>query len=110
MLRVVGLVPVVLGADADGRHAATLNDVVAEGPVVALGQDASRASVAQAVADDLAGSSDGGHVAACTALISGLDEKGEDAEVPSIPHALVLFNPVIDTSPAGYGNARLGAR
>jgi len=57
-----------------------------------------------------AGSSAGGHVAACTALIAGLDEAGEDGAVSSVPNALVLFNPVIDTSPEGYGNARLGAR
>lgn len=57
-----------------------------------------------------AGSSAGGHVAACTALIPGLDDKSEETAISSIPNALVLFNPVIDTSIAGYGNARLGAR
>jgi len=56
------------------------------------------------------GSSAGGHVAACTALIPGLEQPGEDAAVSSAPNALVLFNPVIDTSAAGYGHARLGAR
>ncbi|RYX83883.1 alpha/beta hydrolase, partial [bacterium] len=56
------------------------------------------------------GSSAGGHVAACTALIPGLDEKGEDLAISSVPDALVLYNPVIDTSAAGYGNARLGER
>ncbi|BCM93761.1 acetylxylan esterase [Abditibacteriota bacterium] len=57
-----------------------------------------------------AGSSAGGHVAACTAIIPGLDEKSEDGAVSSAPNALVLYNPVIDTSPAGYGNERLGDR
>lgn len=57
-----------------------------------------------------AGSSAGGHIAACTALIPGLDDKGEDASISSVPNALVLYNPVVDTSPAGYGNARLGDR
>lgn len=57
-----------------------------------------------------AGSSAGGHVAACTALIPGLDESGEDPKISSRPDALVLYNPVIDTSEIGYGNARLGAR
>lgn len=57
-----------------------------------------------------AGSSAGGHVAACTALLTTLDEPGEDAAISSAPDALVLFNPVIDTSADGYGHARLGDR
>lgn len=56
------------------------------------------------------GSSAGGHVAACTALIPGLDEKGEDLAVSSVPNALALYNPVIDTSVEGYGHERLGER
>ncbi len=56
------------------------------------------------------GSSAGGHVAACTALLPGFDEKTENSAISSAPNALVLFNPVIDTSPTGYGNERLGAR
>ena len=56
------------------------------------------------------GGSAGGHVAACTALIEGLDEPGEDLTVSSRPDKLVLFNPVIDTGPAGFGHARLGDR
>lgn len=73
-----------------------------------------RASAAQRGIDPnriaAAGSSAGGHVAACTAIITGLDEKSEDAAISSAPNAMLLYNPVIDTSPAGYGNARLGAR
>ena len=57
-----------------------------------------------------AGSSAGGHIAACTALLRGFDEKSEDAAISSAPNALALYNPVIDTSKAGYGNARLGDR
>jgi acetyl esterase len=57
-----------------------------------------------------AGTSAGGHVAASAAIIPGLDEKGEDTAVSSVPNALVLYNPVIDTSPAGFGNARLKER
>lgn len=41
------------------------------------------------------GGSAGGHVAACTGTIDGLDEKGEDASVSSRPDAMVLFNPVL---------------
>jgi acetyl esterase len=56
------------------------------------------------------GSSAGGHVAATAGIIPGLDEKTEDAAISSVPNALVLFNPVVDTSPAGYGNERLTER
>lgn len=41
------------------------------------------------------GGSAGGHVGACTGVIEGLDEKGEDPSVSSQPNALVLFNPVV---------------
>lgn len=56
------------------------------------------------------GGSAGGHVAACTGVIKGLDEKNEDLSVSSVPNAMVLFNPVIDTSPAGFGDRQIGKR
>ncbi|MBN2310455.1 MAG: alpha/beta hydrolase fold domain-containing protein [Candidatus Hydrogenedentes bacterium] len=43
------------------------------------------------------GGSAGGHVAACTGIIAGFEEAGEDTAVSSVPDALVLFNPVYDT-------------
>jgi acetyl esterase/lipase len=58
----------------------------------------------------VSGGSAGGHVAAATALFDGIDEAGEDTSVSSVPAALVLLYPVIDTSSEGYGNARLGER
>jgi acetyl esterase/lipase len=42
-----------------------------------------------------AGGSAGGHIAACTALVPGLDADGEDTAVSSQPNAMVLFNPVL---------------
>ena len=54
------------------------------------------------------GGSAGGHLAAATALITTYDEPGEDLSTPCIPNALVLFNPVIDNGPGGYGNERIG--
>lgn len=57
-----------------------------------------------------AGGSAGGHLAAATATIEGLNEPGEDTTVSSIPNALVLFNPVIDNGPDGYGYERIGDR
>jgi len=56
------------------------------------------------------GGSAGGHVAACTGTIEGFVEKGEDTTVSSKPAAMVLFNPVIDTGPGGYGYDRLKDR
>ncbi|MBN86612.1 MAG: hypothetical protein CL885_03730, partial [Dehalococcoidia bacterium] len=47
------------------------------------------------------GGSAGGHVAATTGVLKGLDNPAEDASVSSRPRALVLFNPVIDTTEKG---------
>lgn len=55
------------------------------------------------------GASAGGHLAAATALLA-FDTAGENTGVSCRPDALVLFSPVIDTSPAGYGQAKIGAR
>jgi acetyl esterase/lipase len=57
----------------------------------------------------VAGGSAGGHVAAGTALFDDIDDEGDDTAVTSTPAALVLFYPVIDTGPKGYGNAKCGA-
>lgn len=54
------------------------------------------------------GGSAGGHVAACTGVIEGGDEKGEDLTVSSIPSAMILFNPVLDTTAKGYGLSKVG--
>jgi acetyl esterase/lipase len=58
----------------------------------------------------VSGGSAGGHVAAATALFDGVDEASDDAQVSSTPAALILLFPVIDTSKAGYGNAKCGDR
>jgi len=42
------------------------------------------------------GGSAGGHVAACTGVIEGLEEENEDLNISSKPNALVLFNPAVD--------------
>lgn len=54
------------------------------------------------------GGSAGGHLAAATALFDGIDEAGEDTSISTVPAALVLYFPVIDTSSEGYGNAKIG--
>lgn len=56
------------------------------------------------------GGSAGGHLAASTALFDGVDEAGEDTSISCTPNAMVLYFPVIDTSPEGCGSAKIGAR
>lgn len=56
-----------------------------------------------------AGGSAGGHLAAAADLTE-LDEPYEDLSVSSRPHAVVMFNPVFDNGPGGYGYDRIGQR
>lgn len=54
------------------------------------------------------GGSAGGHLAAATALIENYNETTDDMEISCLPNALVLYNPVIDNGPGGYGFERIG--
>lgn len=54
------------------------------------------------------GGSAGGHLAAATALIEEYNEESDDLLKSCIPNALILFNPVIDNGPGGYGYNRIG--
>lgn len=54
------------------------------------------------------GGSAGGHLAAATALIEGFNDPNDDLSISTKPSALVLFNPVIDNGPGGYGFERIG--
>jgi acetyl esterase len=54
------------------------------------------------------GCSAGGHIAVGTALFDTFDEAGEANGGSPRPNALVLYYPVIDTSPDGYGSAKIG--
>jgi acetyl esterase/lipase len=56
------------------------------------------------------GASAGGQVAAAAGIVVGLDEVGEDPTVSSRPDALVLWYPVIDNGPGGYGDAEVKVR
>jgi acetyl esterase/lipase len=53
------------------------------------------------------GGSAGGHVAAASALVEGFNDAGDDVAVDCRPNALVLFNPVFDNGPGGYGHDRV---
>jgi acetyl esterase/lipase len=54
------------------------------------------------------GGSAGGHLAAAAATIEGYNEASDDVSISCVPNALVLFNPVIDNGPGGYGFERIG--
>lgn len=57
-----------------------------------------------------AGGSAGGHLAAATALLSGLDDPADELAVSARPDALILFNPVMNNGPGEWGHARVGER
>lgn len=50
------------------------------------------------------GASAGGHVAAAAGTVDSFDATSEDLSVSSRPDALVLFNPVFDNGPGGFGH------
>ena len=54
------------------------------------------------------GGSAGGHLAAATALINNYNSKSDNLNISHKPNALILFNPVIDNGPGGYGYKRIG--
>ncbi|SDQ07358.1 alpha/beta hydrolase [Flagellimonas zhangzhouensis] len=54
------------------------------------------------------GGSAGGHLAAATAFIDDYNEATDDLSQDCRPNALILFNPVIDNGPGGYGYERIG--
>ena len=54
------------------------------------------------------GGSAGGHVAAACAMCPKIDATPE-SQVSALPNALILFNPVYDNGPSGFGHERVAA-
>lgn len=54
------------------------------------------------------GGSAGGQLAAAAATSEKYNDKNDDVSISAQPDALVLFNPVIDNGPGGYGYDRIG--
>lgn len=57
-----------------------------------------------------AGGSAGGHLAALVGMIDGMDDPADDKSVSAKSNAMVLFNPVFDNGPGGWGYERVGER
>jgi acetyl esterase/lipase len=55
------------------------------------------------------GGSAGGHVAAAVAACGKLEQSAVKPETSCLPNALLLFNPVYDNGPGGYGHERVKA-
>ena len=56
------------------------------------------------------GGSAGGHLAAFVGMVEGIDDPQDDASIPAKSNAMVLFNPVFDNGPEGWGQQRVGDR
>jgi len=57
-----------------------------------------------------AGGSAGGHLAAFVAMVDGSDDPQDDKSISAKSNAMVLFNPVFDNGPDGWGYSRVGDR
>ncbi len=106
-----GMVGVVADYRVRSRHKTTPFDCVEDGKSAVrwlrehageLGIDPNRIAAG--------GGSAGGHVAAATGTLAGLDNADENLDVSSAPNALLLFNPVYDNGPEGYGYDRVKER
>lgn len=57
-----------------------------------------------------AGGSAGGHLAAHVGMVDGTDDPADDLKVSPKSNAMLLFNPVLDNGPGGFGAAVIGDR
>lgn len=103
-----GMVALTADYRVSSRHRTSPRECVEDGKAAirwirenakALGVDPSRVVAG--------GGSAGGHVAAATGTILGFEGGEEELSVSSRPQALVLFNPVFDNGPTGYGYTRV---
>lgn len=54
------------------------------------------------------GGSAGGHLAAFASMVEGKDDPADDLSVSPRGNAMLLFNPVYDNGPGGFGYSRIG--
>ena len=104
----LGMVAICLEYRVQSRHNTTPFESVSDG-LHALAYFQQRATEYGIDPDRIvvSGGSAGGHVAACTAMVA---DSGLGEGLLPMPAALLLFNPVIDTSADGYGMKKIGER
>ena len=106
-----GMVGMVADYRVSSRHKATPFESVKDAKsavrwlrsnALRLGVDPNRIAVG--------GGSAGGPLAAATATIEALNEASDDLSVSAVPNALLLFNPVYDNGPGGFGHKQFQDR
>jgi acetyl esterase len=106
-----GMITVLADYRVNTRHQTTPFDAVADAKsaIRFLRQNARELNIdKEKIA--ASGGSAGGHLAAAAATVPGLNDPKDDLQVSAKPNALVLFNPVFDNGPTGYGFERIGER
>jgi acetyl esterase/lipase len=106
-----GMIAVLADYRVKNRHQATPFDAVADAKsaIRFLRQNAKLLNIDKnkIVAS---GGSAGGHLAAAAATVQGLNDPKDNLKISAKPNALVLYNPVFDNGPTGYGYDRIGER
>lgn len=106
-----GMVAILADYRVKSRHNTTPFDAVADAKsVIRYLKRYSQALSIDSSAIVASGGSAGGHLAAAAATVTGLDDADDDSTIDAKPDALVLFNPVFDNGPNGYGYDRIGER
>lgn len=106
-----GMITVLADYRVKSRHRTTPFDAVADAKsaIRFLRQNSKKLNIdkEKIVAS---GGSAGGHLAAAAATVRGLNDPKDNLKISTIPNALVLYNPVFDNGPSGYGYERIGGR
>ena len=104
-----GMIAVLADYRVESRHGTTPFDAVedAKSAIRFLRQHAARLGIDPERIVGSGGSA-GGHLAAAAAMVDGLEAPGEPQRISARPNALVLYNPVFDNGPEGYGYDRVG--
>ena len=105
-----GMVAIAADYRVNSRHGAKVIDCVRDAKSAIryvranakrLGIDAGRIAAG--------GGSAGGHLAAATGVIAGLDENSEDTTISSKPNAMVMFNPALILADAPEADFKLNS-
>ena len=106
-----GMIGVVADYRVSSRHQTTPYECVkdAKSAIRWLRAHADRLGI-DAAKIAAGGGSAGGHVAAAAGTIEAINEENDDLSVSAVPNALLLFNPVYDNGPGGFGHKRFGDR